>query len=255
MRNLMFSEMLVLLLCCPLAPAWAGDPGPQPNLCTEDSHACRSLAVEIAMLDIADQVDREVDLRRSTSLLCSEGNPRCCPPQMMPACLQLQKDLIVEARRSYQSVSLSSFGGCPFGPEVCNSFGSFYCSLEERWTPWGGCNTVLAPPSNCRPGWSTNGPNCVPPPPCRCGFEHNNKGICIPKVCYRLGVQTQCNKVTFCGGDQIFVETGTSRPVKSNLGRHLTDRKVQFEAAQRVREDLKLSLEAVEKEIKDLSSY
>lgn len=253
MRNSLLPGMLVLLLCCSLAPAWAGDPSPQPNLCTEDSRACQSLAVEVAMLDIADRIGREVDLRRSTNLLCPEDNPQCCPPHLMPVCFQLQRDLVLEARRSYQSVSLSSFGGCPFGREICDSFGSFYCGPEESWTPWGGCSTVFDPPINCPPGWSQAGFGCEPPLPCRCGFEHNSKGICIPKVCYQFGARVPC--LTLCGLDQVFVETAASRPAETNLGRHLSDREVQLDAAKRVREDLKLSLEAVEKEIKELSSY
>ena len=253
MWNSLSSRISVLLICCSLVPAWAGDPNPQPNFCTEDSPACRSLAVEIAMLDIADQIGREVDLRRNINLLCPEDNPQCCPPQLMPFCFQIQRDLVFEARRSYQNVSLSNFGGCPWSREICDSLGSFYCGPDGSWTPWGGCGLVLEPPVDCPPGWSQVGFGCEPPPPCDCGFEHNSKGICIPKVCYRFGIRVPC--MTFCGEDQVFVEAATNRPVESNLGRHLSDRTVQIEAAKRVREDLEVALEAVEKEIKGLSTY
>jgi hypothetical protein len=247
--------MLVLMICCWLTPAWAGDPSPQPNpdLCTEDSRACQRLAVEVAILDIADRIDREVDLRRSTNLLCPEDNPQCCPPHLMPVCFQIQRDLVFEARRRYQSVSLSSFGGCPFSPEICDSFGSFYCGPEESWTPWGGCSTVLDPRITCPAGWSQVGFNCLPPPPCPCNSAHNSKGICIPQLCYWLGRRVPC--MTGCLEDLVFEETAASRPTESNLGRHLSDRQIQLEAAKRVREDLKLSLEVVEKAIKELSSH
>ena len=205
------------------------------------------------MLDITDRMEREVDLRRSFNLLCPEDNPQCCPPHLMPICFQVQRDLVLEARRAYQSPSLLSFEGCPWSQEVCDSFGSFYCDRDERWLPWAGCVGNLEPPINCPPGWIQNGLSCEPPLPCRCGYEHNSKGICIPKVCYLGHVQVPCR--TFCGDDQVFVEAAANRSPESNLARHLSDREVQLEAAKRVQGNLKVALEAVEEEIKKLSSY
>ncbi len=253
MRSKLRSALTVLSICCPLAPALASDPSPQPNFCAGDSPACRTLAVEVAKLDIADRIGSAVDLGRGYDLLCPEDNPDCCPPPLRPVCFQIQRDLVLEARRSYQSTSLTSFGGCPWSPAVCDSFGAFYCGPDQNWTPWGGCSKVFDPPINCPPGWSQVGFTCVPPPPCPCGFEHNSKGICIPKVCYRLGTRVPC--LTLCGLDQVFVERTPAPAPGSGLGRHLTDPKVQLEAAREVRADLEAALEALEAEIQELSGY
>ncbi len=253
MRNLQMAGVLVLLTCSSLVPAWAGGASPQPSFCVEDSPACRGLAVEVAMLDIADRIDNEVDLRRSAALLCPAGDPACCPPGQTSACHQIQTDLVVEARRSYQSESLSSFGNCPFGPDVCGSIGGIFCGPGDSWTPWGGCATVVDPPIYCPLGWSRTGFSCQPPLPCRCGFEHNSKGLCIPKRCFQFGLRVPC--IFSCGQDWMFEATNTIRPAESNLGRHLADRAVQLEAAKRIRAELDIALVAVEKEIEELSGY
>lgn len=253
MRNQLSFGMLALLVCFPLATAWAGDPNPQPNFCREDSPLCRRLAVEVAILDITDRIDQEVNLRGSFALLCPENDPQCCPPHLMPFCFQIQRDLAREARRAYQSVSLLSFKGCPWSEEICDSFGSFYCGPDKRWLPWAGCVGELEPPINCPSGWKQVGLSCAPPPPCPCGFKHNSKGLCIPKVCYLFGGRVPCR--TYCAENQVFVDTAAKRPARSNLGRHLNDRAVQLEAAKRVRENLRVALEALEEELKKLSSY
>jgi hypothetical protein len=171
----------------------------------------------------------------------------------LPFCFQIQRDLVLETQRRHQDAALRSFADCPWSKAICDSLGSFYCGPDKSWNPWSGCVGVLTPPINCPPGWKPVGLGCEPPPPCPCGFEHNSKGICIRKVCSRFGVRVPCR--TFCGGDQVFPATATKRPAESNLGRHLQNREVQLEAAKRVREDLRLQLEAVEGEIKELSSY
>lgn len=244
----------ILLVCCVPAPARAADPSPQPNFCREDSPACRHLAIEIAMLDITERIGTEVDLRRSTDLLCPEDNPECCPPELMPFCFHAQRDLVTEARRAYQSRSVGDYDDCPWSRQICDSLGPFYCGPEGGWTPWTGCLDVATPPIDCPPGWTqTEFGGCQPPPPCPCGFVHNPKGLCIPKTCFRLGIPVPC--LTLCGNEQVFVEFGPPRPPATNLERHLQDRAVHLEAAKRVRQDLEVALKAVEKEIAELSSY
>lgn len=235
-------------------PAAAADPSPQPNFCAQDSAACRNLAVEIAMLDVADRIGAVVDLRRGIDVLCPEDNPNCCPPELMPFCFQTQRDLVLEARRVYQSRSVGDYDDCPWSSTICDSLGPFYCGPESSWTPWTGCLDVAFPPIDCPLGWTRlEFGGCLPPPPCPCGFVHNPKGLCIPKVCYRLGVRVPC--LTLCGIDQVFVAEVEPPPPETNLERHLLDRAVHLEAAQRLRDDLRSKLEAVEKEIAELSSY
>ena len=129
MRNQLSFGMLALLVCFPLATAWAGDPNPQPNFCREDSPLCRRLAVEVAILDITDRIDQEVNLRGSFALLCPENDPQCCPPHLMPFCFQIQRDLAREARQH------------------CGAFDNFKIQFDQRlgslrgllFDPWNGC--------------------------------------------------------------------------------------------------------------------
>lgn len=244
----------LLLLCCVAASAQAADPSPQPNLCTVDSPACRNLAVEIAVLDIQDRIDTQVELGRGANHLCPEDNPNCCPPRLMPFCSQVQRDIVVEARRAYQSRAVGSYNDCPWSKPICDSLGGFYCGPGTSWTPWTGCLDIGIPPIDCPPGWKqTEFGVCEPPPPCPCGFIHNPKGICIPKPCFRLGQLVPC--LTFCGELEVLSPAASPQPPESPLERHLLDSDVHLEAAKRVRENLKLALETVEKEIEELSSY
>jgi len=238
-----FSIFSVILMCCTLSPAWAGDPNPQPSLCVEDSRACQMLAIEIAKLDFSDFISRDLEVRRRDSFLCPENNPQCCPPHLMPICSQVEKDLVVEARQNYQSVVSYRFGDCPWSSEICDSLGPFYCGPDGGWTPWGGCSPgiVFEPPTP---------PD--PPRPCPCGTKPNSKGICIAKVCTMYGVRIPCN--INCDLPVVAAKSGTLRP-ESNLARHLADTQIQLEAAKRVREDLISALEILEIEIQELSRY
>lgn len=239
-----FSIFSLILMCCPLGLVWAGAPILEPNLCVKDSRACQKLAIEVAKLDYYDFISREQDLREHDSFLCPEDNPQCCPPHLMPICAQVEKDLVVEARRVFQSMVSSRFGDCPWSSEICDSLGPFYCGPDGGWTPWGGCSPGIVYEPPIPPD---------PPLPCPCGTVPNSKGLCISKVCTMFGTRVPCR--TLCDApDKLTAKSSAQRP-ESNLGRHLADTKVQLEAAKKVREDLKSALNVLEKKIRELSKY
>lgn len=255
MRNLFYSFLLMFFALHLGFPAAAQDPSPQPKLntglCAQDSRVCRSLAVEVAKLNIADRIDSEIASRRNTNLLCPQDDPQCCPPRLMPFCSALQRNFILGARSAYRNVSLTRVGECPVQDEICDAMETF-CAANERWLPWAGCvDLVSTPPIHCEPGWSQNGLTCVPPPSCECGFEPNGNGKCIPKTCYARGARVRCADICSIEERQVAIQLGPA-PVESNLGQNLRDIGVQIEAAQGVRAELKATLEAVEREIREL---
>lgn len=255
------------MICCSpwlvsaAEPEGEASPGSRPQasldvgLCAEDSAACRDLAVGVAALNIRERTEAAVEVEqaaRRAEMLCPEDNPQCCPPPLMPFCSQVQRDLTLQARHAYQNAYLLRFDDCPFSEEICDATETF-CEADERWVPWAGCiDSSLEPPVFCPPGWTRVGLSCEPPPPCRCGFEHNSKGICVPKVCQLRGIPVPCRNL--CDEPVVFEAFFGTAPAGSRLGRHLQDRRVQLEAAERVRSDLQQSLKLLEEEIEGLSS-
>lgn len=185
-------------------------------------------------------------------MLCPEDNPQCCPPHLMPFCSQIQHDLALQAQQGYENAYLLRTEKCPFSEEICDATETF-CEADERWLPWAGCiDASLDPPIYCPPGWKQVGLGCEPPPPCACGFEHNSKGICVPKVCQRHGILVPC--LNLCEDPVVYEDFLGAPAAESRLGRHLQDKRIQLEAAKRIRMDLRTSLDLVEEEIKKLSS-
>lgn len=267
MSRWFFAGSLAFLIFCSAPAVSAAEPeyqdspkpGPQAGVdlgsCAEESVACRHLAVGVAMLNIRERIEAAVEVEqagRSVRMLCPEDNPQCCPPHLMPLCSRVQRDLALQAQHAYRNAYLPRFERCPFSEEICDGIETF-CEADERWLPWAGCIEASGDlPIYCPPGWKQVGPSCQPPPPCECGFEPNSKGICVPKVCQRNGVPVPCRNL--CDDRVVFEDFIGVAPAESRLGRHLQDRRIQLEAAERVRSDLQKALKLVEEEIEDLSS-
>jgi hypothetical protein len=229
-----FSIFPAILLCFLLVgPVWAGDPAtPQTKICIKDSKACRMLAVEVTKLNFSDLITQKLGSRQGNNFLCPADNPQCCPPHLMPLCSKVNKDFIFETRR-----------------ENLNGWNSFLCEAGGgRW------NELLG---TCKPDDFIIGVYDPPRPPfgnnCdTCSETINKKGKCVPKKsCLFRGTMLPCDFVCRKAPDAEKFKMVESNP--SILSRHMTDTKVQIEAARQVQKDLKISMRILDAEIKKLS--
>ena len=223
------------------------------RICQTDSAACRSLAVGVAKLSLEKRIERQIDPHRNTDLLCTEDDADCCPPELMPYCLEVQEGLISLAHQKLEYSSLSEFGGCLIDGLPCDWFGDLFCGSGQTWVSPYGCvsDHFWNPP--CPLGWTSSdfGFGCIPPPPCPCGQRPNAKGLCIPENCVKSSQFGSCLP-KLCPGPEIKFKVPIS--TETHLGRHVQRREVQLEAASQAREELLRSLKAVEEEIRTLEN-
>ncbi len=224
--------IVTLVFFC--APALAGDPSPQPSLCEIDSPACRNLAIGVAKLELDESIHRRLDQLRGGSLLCPEDKPNCCPEPLMPYCARIERQVVAAAQQQFHQALTSQFDDPCLWTSYCDLFG------EE--------SDVVRPPIV---------PDPIRPLDCPCGTRPSySKGICVPDVC-TAGREFPVPCEWACSLDELIVENSRAKasPPKSPLERHLRDRSVQLEAAKLLRKDISAALEAVNKEIAELSGY
>ena len=255
-------KLIPLILCIAGISVWAVDNiESHSRFCIDDSPACRVLAVEISVLELTDKIDLQIEGNQSFNLLCPEDNPNCCPPNLLPVCGQAQEDLILRAKKSYDtSLSIlasreiaagqNSSVDCDFGSPECGVMNDLNCRPGEIWSPVLGCTGGIVD-------------NFPPPPVCGCGAEPNQYGGCSIKMCQTfggLGADIPCTFFCEAGlgileSDNSFVSMMSQIKDKeeSNLGRHMKEQSVQLEAAEQLRKKLKSALITLDEEIKKLN--
>ncbi len=224
------------------------------NWCANDN-LCEQVAIGIAKQHVSERLQAEIDAIGSTTALCPENDPDCCPKELRHLCSQASATVIDRARHEFETSVPSPFAAnrCPFTPAICNSIDS-WCEADEHWTPWGGCSEApgFALPA-CPPGHSEQADgSCKTWSPCECGYTHNWKGICIPKKCYKNGHQIPC---TFaCDlppwlSDINLRRTSTSDTETTALRAQLERPVVQLRALESLKAELRTKLELIDKEI------
>ncbi len=184
--KLILSAFAVLLFCVQNpSSATAQDAF---GVCAASESQCRALAVATNKVAIAEQLNLSRPLFDPGQFLCPEDTPNCCPPRLMPVCMEHGSVIIDQTLTLMQAKQKPE--KCPFSAEICDSLAGFYCGPDASWTPWSGCYTIADPVIP------------EPPKPCPVGQVFNGK-ICIPQKCYdpTFGVEIPCRPL---GDGQIF---------------------------------------------------
>lgn len=166
-----FRKFLVFVLPLWLMLPGAGAAQDLLGLCDRADRQCFNLAVEIEKVRATEGLSLGRPGINPGNLLCSQDNPDCCPPHLMPVCMA-HAGVIVDQALS-KVIREGIVGGCPWSKAVCEGFGSFYCEPGQNWNPWAGCHdavVVVDPqpptwicPEGQRPGAK---PNTCEPIPC-----------------------------------------------------------------------------------------
>lgn len=196
------------------------------GVCAAGEKQCRALAIATNKVAIAEQLQLTRPQFDPGQFLCPEDNPNCCPPRLMPVCMEhgtLIIDQTLILMRAKQKPEK-----CPFSAEICDSLAGFYCGPDASWTPWTGCHTIADPVL----------PD--PPRPCPMGQVFNGK-ICIPQKCFHptFGVEIPCRPL----GDGQFAALRSDR--MSTVMNVLQDEAIAERARSEMVQELNEALKAL----------
>lgn len=204
-----FRNLLFLVL-----PVWLVLPGSGTaqdlfGLCETADERCYSLAVEVEKIRATDGLSLGRPGINPGNLLCTQDNPNCCPPHLMPVCMA-HAGVIVDQALS-KVIREGIVGGCPWSREVCDGFGSFYCEPEQNWNPWAGCHDAVVVVDPQPPTWvCPEGQRPAAKPP-----------ICEPIPCFHpiFNIEVPCAPTNGdLGFAQIKLPDGADMPDNAPVG-------------------------------------
>lgn len=257
MRNFFMYIVFVFLVAFPTKTAAYQNADPadstqMQDLCTSGAFDCREVAIGVVKKQFQNVLMRNLAINRiSSTALCLEDNPNCCPPKQGIYCGLVMQGLMNNVSLSLGLLGAGGFGPeqCPWGPAACDfGMNAFYCGASS-YIPWLGCvNSGTIFPS-CPWGFERGGSGVCEPIHCPPG-SHSNGKVCVPDKCYIRGMIVPCALVY----DEVLVRVMLKDESIKKVSTYLSDPKVQMEALKHLKVEMMAGIEQLDKMIRKTKS-